>query len=400
MSELKINILDASRAINGILHGSFADAILAGLTAEPETIEELEDAMSRFARKADNERHLDGFLDGVDEEPWDAGIIFVDLAARVFAAESSYSILMPEGEVQYHNGHELTEVWLPYRVPHDWLFLDSVAEFRSVADARRAERSVIPPLDSRSVLYGAVAEFIANECLAARESKKEDPAVEIHAKWLMTPRDDLRGLPPREILLMKHQDIDFDMQWREVQWSRLKAPAPCLKKDAYAYRFAGFGTHEMVVYYNMVRMLITNCWERMREDGKLSIPGEIARLEQVKNEWLDSPDPEYGGRSPACLIEYERIRLPWVSSEEDSPFEDDCPICQAMAEEDFGPSFWHLDGYGMDDDFAFSFYRTREEWEEENQSFEMDCKNSGREGTQNKQECATEALKHGVENVQ
>jgi hypothetical protein len=31
-----------------------------------------------------------------------------------------------------------------------------------------------------------------------------------------------------------------------------------------------------------------------------------------------------------------------------------------------GVGFWHLDGSHMDDDFAFSFYKTREEWEAEN----------------------------------
>src|SRR5829696_8261451 len=30
-----------------------------------------------------------------------------------------------------------------------------------------------------------------------------------------------------------------------------------------------------------------------------------------------------------------------------------------------GPMFWHLDGCNMDDDFAFSFHCTREEWEAE-----------------------------------
>ena len=99
MSEIRINILDASRAVNGTLHASIADAILAGLAADPDTIEEVEDAMTRFAKPVDNERHLVEFLDGINKEPWDAGIVFVDLAARVFAAESSYSILMPEGEV-------------------------------------------------------------------------------------------------------------------------------------------------------------------------------------------------------------------------------------------------------------------------------------------------------------
>jgi hypothetical protein len=374
MSELRINILDASRAINGTLHGSLTDSILAGLAAEPETIEELEDAMVRFVKRADDRRHLAGFVGGVNDEPWDAGIIFVDLVARVFAAESSYSILMPEGEVQYHNGQELTEVWLPYRVPGDWLFLDSMAEYKAAAERRRAERIAVEPLDSRPILYGAIAQFIARECREARESKKQDPIAEIHAKWLMTPRNDLRGLPPREILLMKHEDIDYDMQWREVQWNRLKEPAPCLKKDSCAYRFAGFGTHEIVIYYDLVRTLITNCWERMREEKDISISDEIARLEQEKVVWLDSPDPEYGGKTPSCLIEYERLRMPWVSSEKDSPFDDDCPYCQAMASANLGPGFWHLDGHNMDDDFAFSFCRTREEWEEQNNRFEMIAK--------------------------
>jgi hypothetical protein len=182
----------------------------------------------------------------------------------------------------------------------------------------------------------------------------------------MTPREDLRGLPPREILLMKQEDIDFDLQARETQWSRLKEPAPCLKKDSHAYRFAGFGTHEIVIYYDLVRMLIENCWKRMQEQRDVSMPDEISRLDQVKAEWMDSPDPEYDGKSPSCLIEYERIRLPWVSSEDEFQFEDDCPLCQEMANGGFGPGFWHLDNCNMDDDFAFSFCRTPEEWEEQN----------------------------------
>ena len=157
---------------------------------------------------------------------------------------------MPEGEVRYHNSRELTEVWLPYRVTRDWLFLDSVDQFKAAADQRRAERATVQPLDSRRVLYGVVTAFVANECRAARESNREDPVAEIHAKWLISPRNELRGLPPREILLMKREHIDWDMQSREMQWSLLKEPAPCLNKCAFAYRFAGFGKHEIVLYYN------------------------------------------------------------------------------------------------------------------------------------------------------
>jgi hypothetical protein len=35
-----------------------------------------------------------------------------------------------------------------------------------------------------------------------------------------------------------------------------------------------------------------------------------------------------------------------------------------------GPIFWHLDGSGMDPDFAFSFHHTRDEWEADVREFE------------------------------
>ena len=48
----------------------------------------------------------------------------------------------------------------------------------------------------------------------------------------------------------------------------------------------------------------------------------------------------------------------------------DCLCCQ-MLDDMPGPVFWHLDGSGMDDEFAFDMYhRTREEWEEERRSEE------------------------------
>jgi hypothetical protein len=379
MSEVRINILDASRAINGTFQGCIADAVLAGLAAEPETIEEVESAMARFARPPDSGRHLEDFSDGLNEEPWDAGIVFVDLGARIFAAKSSYSILMPEGEVQFHNGRELTEVWLPYRVGPDWLFLGSVEEYKALADTRRAGRAAVKPLDTRRVLYGAVTEFVANECCSSLKSGEKDPVAGIHVKWLTTPRNDLRGLSPREILLNRREHIEWDMWSREVQWSRLKEPAPCLDKSSHAYKFGGFGTHEIVTYYKMVRTLIIDCWKRTTQERKISIPEEIARLDQLKTEWLGGSIPEYGGISPSALIEGERIRLPWVSSEKDSPYDEDCPCCQAIAKQGLGPGFWHLDGSSMDSHFAFSFCSTRADWEEEERLLEKMRRRTARE---------------------
>ena len=46
MSEVRLNILDRIGTINGTVHGSVADAVVAALSAEPETIADLETALS------------------------------------------------------------------------------------------------------------------------------------------------------------------------------------------------------------------------------------------------------------------------------------------------------------------------------------------------------------------
>jgi len=159
-----------------------------------------------------------------------------------------------------------------------------------------------------------------------------------------------------------------------------RACPPSLSRESAAFRFGGCGTHENVLYYDMVRDLIWNCWNRVVEpraerpepappggpSEELTPAGETFRLEQVRHEWLSTPDFEdLGGRPPAEVIDMERMRIPMVASGNEAVVDPDCPLCQMMAEDSgFGPMFWHLDGCNMDDDFPFSFYATREEWEE------------------------------------
>ena len=74
---------------------------------------------------------------------------------------------------------------------------------------------------------------------------------------------------------------------------------------------------------------------------------------------------DFGGKTPAQVIECERLRLPMNAGGEDVMVDADCPLCQMMAES--GTVFWGLDGCHMDDDFPFALFEaTREEWEESN----------------------------------
>jgi hypothetical protein len=416
MSEVRLVIRDASRDIHGTIHGSSADAVVAALSAEPETIEELDAAIERF-HKSDGRSFFSWFRRGTNDEPYDAGLVIVDLAARLIAYESTYSAPSHEGHVTYHDGHSATRHSLRFHLPKDWRITSQIEGWESLADKRRRERAADPPYDTRAILYGRpLLEFLATECFNAAppapaaagnttETTSADPSSDseeggadwprrdeaeytivrdIHVAWLMTPRDDLRGQTPREVLLAQRDFINWDMQDRGERWSQVGKPAPCLDRNSHAYRFGGFGTHELVTYYEMVRHLIWTCRERLRASAESTaesaknayrtvgdfLATEVPALEAVREAWLNTPDPEFSGRTPRSIIEHERIRLPEAGSGHEAIVDCDCPLCQMMADMP-GPMFWHLDGSGMDDEFAFSIYcRTREEWDAEQRRYQ------------------------------
>ena len=158
-----------------------------------------------------------------------------------------------------------------------------------------------------------------------------------------------------------------------------------LDTTSHAFQFGGFGTHELVKYYDLVRELLWSCWERLTELAQSPnaaqrpeslargdfLTTEVPRLEQVRDEWLNTPDPECHFRTPRSIIDRERQRLPEGMSGAEAMIDPDCPCCQMLADLP-GPTFWHLDGSGMDwGEFAFDIYRrTREEWEAEQRDYE------------------------------
>src|SRR5262245_52643643 len=173
MSEITLNLIDSQSIFTDTMHASTADRCVAALGAEPETISELEAALVRF-EKCPPSFMLPLYRSApteIDTRPYDAGVFILDLAARVVAYESTYSHPGPEGEIEYHDGTCLTELRIPYRLPDDWLFLDSVESYEVVRAERRQARASSPPLDTRSILYGRpLLEFIAVNISAALEA--------------------------------------------------------------------------------------------------------------------------------------------------------------------------------------------------------------------------------------
>ncbi len=282
----------------------------------------------------------------------------------------------------------------------------SASSKRLTRHERRQKRASSETFDARAILYGRpLLEFLVSELIVLSNSSRgeEDPSdalikeiSAIHARWLSTPRADLGNQSPRDVMLARQDFIDFDLHTRSIQWSLQREGPPCLPIDSFAYRFAGFGTHEWVIYYDLVRHLLWSALPSVRQrvqkhtsvcrDGaadelaacvdafdlssrqssSFQLEETITLLTDIKTVWLEEPNHELDNRIPALIIDNERRRLPEAMLGREMVIDEDCPVCRMMgndAELGLGVGFWGLDGAHMDDDFAFSSFRTREEWE-------------------------------------
>src|SRR3989442_13990790 len=99
MSEIMLKVPDAGRGLPNPIHGSRLDYVVAALSADPETIEELQAALARFLPPEDRREFFPGWRSGIDAEPWNAGLCIIDLAARLVVVQSTYSMPGPRGGV-------------------------------------------------------------------------------------------------------------------------------------------------------------------------------------------------------------------------------------------------------------------------------------------------------------
>jgi hypothetical protein len=397
MSEIRLNLIDSNVVLTGTIHGSIGDACVAALSAEPETVDELQAALERFQKDPPQLTSFFHTRSQPETRPYDAGIMIIDLASRTVACDSTYSLPGPTGEVHYHNGRCGTDIPIFYVLPDDWLFLRSIEEYPYSSTERRKLRLANPPIDTRAVLYGKpLLEFLATNiryaalCSSGSVEEPEGPGGvlsvigQIHAQWLLTPREDLHGQSPREVLLSKQSFISADLESRSFQWSMMLEGPPCLSRDSFAYRYGGYGAHEWVLYYALIRELLHTTTSSTAA-AALDFENLVDHLETREKAWLNKPNPEFDERTPAIVIDNERRRLPEAMGGRSMVVDEDCPLCKMMGDEceaGLEVCFWHLDGCNMDDHFAFSTFPTEKDyledklkWELHNREFEAKRKN-------------------------
>ena len=366
--------------------------VLAALSAEPESLAELAAALRRYHpehRLFDRPRPAPENDEAAADGPW----CLIDLVGRTVVAGGGFELPEPCGAYEADeddHAEGFPVIWLT--TPADWLFRQAGDDWRAVVAARASARAAIPRLDARPVLFGRpLLEHLARGVLAVagdgvlEEKRQQELTRTIHADWLLRPRADLGGRAPREVLLAERERLELDLDRRAHQWSLQRRPAPALPPDSTAYRFGGFGTMEVVLYFDLVRALLAEAGRLTRQEPRPAPPALVERLAEFRDGWLREPNPEAGPPfiPPAELIESERRRMPVTG--DGSHLDCDCPLCQAMAEGEFGPAFLGFDGHHLEleGEFVFSLCETREEWDrqqEEDRKFaeEMDRKHRER----------------------
>lgn len=302
---------------------------------------------------------------------------------------------------------------LPIHLPPWWELIEKVKAFEV---SRRRETGLNIPRSDRDLLYGTrLLEDLAGRIIDIASAgrmpdraslPREDDAsihsagddidradlqawysltVEVHRDWLMTPRDDLAGGRPRDLLHGAHEWSNAVIEGHRLRFHH-KSPMVAAPNDVEGYEHAPMGSEEMIAYFDMCREVIQAGWSWVASHKELNSAdrGElVAYLKSVRDAWLESPFE--GGAPPRFIIECSRRRVPRAGGvaiegmdERESaehPSDCDCPICNLLDSGMFGTCYTSLDGHHLelDDEFAFSMFEKYEDWEEQSSEWREIC---------------------------
>ena len=120
MSDIRICVRDHAGDHWTDIHGSMGDRLIAACSRTPRTLAELCADCEHYAKGST--AWVKWFQRGRKFEPVDAGLVIIDLTARLIVVDSGYSNPQLVDQVYYHNGSCKTSTAIPYDLTaDDWL---------------------------------------------------------------------------------------------------------------------------------------------------------------------------------------------------------------------------------------------------------------------------------------
>ena len=415
---IHVLVLDSESCRLGLLNEDIATTLIAVASEDPENWDEMLAYWPRYTSRVVPEFlssvtfkivERKTLLDSIGKSQlW----IVLDLEQKRFLSGKAVQPIGRDACFAMHteeNGdqHDLLSVHLP-----PWWELQEQVD----VDATQKPRSTAmkKPHVDREFLFGdpmvwAIADqvlrMVSNGCVAeatkSSEPETRDPfyalTIEVHRDWLLTPREELGGLYPRQML---HGGINWIDQLAWAQRLRFENPGEgrivAAPKECCGYKRGPMGREEIAIYFDLCRELIEAGWHwcqrnRIELSGQAEDPAPsqaatesnretlFGFLNEVKLNWLTSPFE--GGSAPVFILECSRRRVPRGAGVEivgmdqrqsaEHIIDCDCPICIMMAEGKMGVGFCGIDGHHLelDNEFAFSMHETREAWEAEQREY-------------------------------
>ncbi|MCA9168754.1 MAG: hypothetical protein KDB23_13860, partial [Planctomycetales bacterium] len=243
-----------------------------------------------------------------------------------------------------------------------------------------SQRELAPqtPEPHRDILWGPpFVRYVADQLLAAylrmrlqhgpeRSKQIYYEKIGIHRDWLMTPRDDLHGKTPREIL---HAGKDWHMTLVDRQYYLGYGDEFPLPDEFSTLPQSPIGYREFIMYFDGCRELLDWGWQWLDDNAEVAQLTNAADLlgEELSNfltSWLARPLDGLDWLSAAKVIECDFRRVPVLRHGGHQPIDPDCPICEMLAANHREPTRIDFDGHQLelDDEFAFSTTSDREEW--------------------------------------
>ena len=143
MSEISLVIVEKDLAFSGQVHGATGDRVIAALSAEPDTLKELEVALVKYQKPwSFSDRYDLDLLPGCQFTRYDVGRILIDLYAKLIVIDSDYSDPEREGVVYFHNGHYRTSEEIAYKLADHWTITHNVSNWRGMQKSLRNSREL------------------------------------------------------------------------------------------------------------------------------------------------------------------------------------------------------------------------------------------------------------------
>lgn len=394
-------VLDHEGCRSGTLDDDTATTLIAVASEDPADWSEMVNYWPRYTTRVVPEFASSLPIDRVPREQVLSDIgatdswIVLDLVQKRYLSGKQFQMIERDACFAMHtdeNGDQhdpLSIHFAPWWELHEQVDASAIDQPRqSPAEVPFVDREVLfgPPLvealAKRIVPLAATDRFRTAIEKGSEKRENENPlynmTIEVHRDWLMTPRDDLNGMIPRQMLHGGASWIDNLVWGHRMRFERAHRPIVAVPTGVSGYRNGPMGSEERAIYFDLCRALIEAGWQWCESNlDALEAERLIPVLIAFKSAWLVGPLE--GGSPPAFIIECSRRRVPRGAGveivgmsereTEEHMVDCDCPICQMMADGFFGVGFAGIDGHhlDLDDEFAFSTCETREEWEAEQQ---------------------------------